>query len=189
MKKKWLIISSIIIVIVIGIITISVVFIKNFNEDREKTLKTMGEIKEKYKEFSPLVEAFSEERTKLYNAKEELFFLETVEENKDAIVNLMVGYNDLVMSVHNSSEFLQKNCMRKYSNASTNNTCTLFKQGYEAVMNYYMTDVAMYNEFVSEYNMWLTENGVELEPLSEQQFSLYDSYIDYDQDGSYLGGK
>ena len=93
------------------------------------------------------------------------------------------------MTVHNSSEFLQKNCMRKYSNASTNNTCTLFKQGYEAVMNYYMTDIAMYNEFVSEYNTWLTENGVELEPLNKQQFSLYDSYIDYDQDGSYLGGK
>ena len=90
MKKKWLIISSVIIVIMIVIVTMGAIFIKNFNADREKTLKTMGEIKEKYKEFSPLVEKFSEERAKLYNMKEELFFLETVEENKETIESVMV---------------------------------------------------------------------------------------------------
>ena len=91
--------------------------------------------------------------------------------------------------MHDSSKYLQENCDRKYSSASVNNTCDLFKQGYESVVNYYLTDIEMYNKFVDEYNNWLTTNGMTLEPLTKEELSLYNSYIDYDKDGSYLGGK
>lgn len=189
MKKKWVIISSIIVLIVAILVTCGTIFVKNFNEDKKKTLVIMEEIKEKYKEFSPLVEKFSEARANFYNGKEELFFLESINDNREAIAALMNDYETLVMNVHTSSAYLQENCDRKYSSSSVNNTCNLFKQGYEAVMNYYMTDIEVYNMLVQEYNEWITENNLAEEPLSKYQFSLYNAYIDYDKDGSYLGGK
>lgn len=188
MKKKWIIIS-VIVLLITGLTIGGVIFIKEFNEDKKKTLAIMEEIKVKYKEFSPLVEGFSEARTNFYTAKEELFFLESIDGNREAINTMMTDYNNLVMNVHNSSTYLQENCNRKYASSSVNNTCNLFKQGYEAVMNYYITDIEVYNTLVKEYSTWITENSLTVEPLSEQQFSLYKDYIDYDKDGSYLGGK
>ena len=188
MKKK-IIIISIVVLIVLGLIVGGTIFIKNFNEDKEKTLAIMEEIKVKYKDFSPLVESFSEARANFYTAKEDLSFLESINDNREEIDTLMSDYNALVMNVHTSSLYLQENCNRKYSSSSVNNTCNLFKQGYEAVMNYYITDIEVYNSFVQEYNEWITENNLTIEPLSKEQFSLYESYIDYDKDGSYLGGK
>ena len=189
MKKKLIIIISVIILIIIGLVIGILLFIKEFNEDREKTLLIMDEIKTKYDEFSPLVERFSVGRTYFHTVKEDLFFLESVEENKEELMTLMKNYEILVMDVHNNSEYLQKNCDRKYSKSTVNNTCDLFKQGYEAVMNYYMTDLKIYNTFVSKYNEWLSENSSTLEPLKEQKLSLYSEYVDYDKDGSYLGGE
>ena len=187
--KKRIIIIGIVVLIIVGFIIGGAIFIKSFNEDKKKTLVIMEEIKVKYKEFSPLVESFSEARANFYTAKEDLFFLESIDDNREEIYALMSDYNNLVMNIHTSSSYLQENCSRKYSSSSVNNTCNLFKQGYEAVVNYYITDIGVYNSFVKEYNEWITENNLTIEPLSEEQFSLYESYIDYDKDGSYLGGK
>ena len=188
MKKKWIIIIGIIVLLITGLSISGVYFIKSFTEDRKETLAIMEEIKLKYNDFSPLVENFSESRAKFYTAKEDLFFLESINGNREAINTLMTEYNELVMNVHNSSTYLQENCNRKYASSSVNNTCNLFKQGYEAVMNYYMTDIEVYNTLAKEYNNWLTENNLTETPLQEQQFTLYQKYIDYDKDGSYLGG-
>lgn len=188
-KKKWIIIG-IVVVMVISILTVILtILIKNIEEDRENTLKIMDEIGIKYKEFSPLVEEFSKQRTSFYEAKESMLYLETVGENREAIEELLFNYNEIVMKVHNDSNFLQENCNRKYAKGSTNNTCDLFKQGYESVMNYYITDMNMYNTFVGEYNKWIEENEYQVPKLDEQMLSLYKNYIDYDKDGSYLGGK
>jgi len=188
MKKKVIMIL-IIILVILGLGFGGYIFVKNFTEDQKKTLEIMEKIKEEYKSFSPLVEGFSEARTNFYTAKEELFYLESINDNRGTISTMMTSYNDLVMNVHTSSTYLQENCAREYANASVNNTCNLFKQGYEAVMNYYITDIGVYNSIVTEYNTWLTENSLTFEPLTLQEFTLYESYIDYDKDGSYLGGK
>lgn len=188
MKKKVIIIA-IIILIILGLALGGYIFVKNFTEDQKKTLEVMEKIKEEYKSFSPLVEKFSEARTNFHIAKEELFFLDSINDNKDTIITMMTSYNNLVMNVHTSSAYLQENCAREYANASVNNTCNLFKQGYEAVMNYYITDIGVYNSIATEYNAWLTENSLTFEPLTLQEFTLHENYIDYDKDGSYLGGK
>lgn len=187
MKKIVIIIS--IILVVLGLVFGGVVFVKNFNEDQAKTLAVMEQIKEEYNNFSPYVEKFSSERTKFYTETEEMFFLENIDTNREAINQLLVEYNDIVMEAHDKSAYLRENCDRQYASSSVNNTCNLFKQGYEAIINYYITDIDVYNNVVEEYNNWLTENSLEQEPLAEIQFDLYKDYIDYDKDGSYLGGK
>lgn len=189
MKKKLIIFISILVLVITGLVIGVVLFVKEFNEDRKKTLAIMDKIETKYDEFAPLVESFSDGRTYFYTVKEDLFFLDSVEANKEALATLMTNYEILVMDVHNNSEYLQKYCDRKYSKSTVNNTCDLFKQGYEAVMNYYITDIRMYNTFVSQYNAWLAENNSTLLPLEEEELTLYTDYIDYDNDGSYLGGE
>lgn len=187
MKKVIVIIS--IILIMLGIGFGGYLFIKDFSEDQKRTLAIMEKIKSEYQEFSPIVEKFSESRTDFYTAKEELFFLESIEDNKEEINTMMTDYHTLVMEAHNSSTYLKENCFRKYANNSVNNTCNLFKQGYEAIMNYYITDIEVYNTIVTEHINWIEENSFNLEPLQPIEFTLYENYIDYDADGSFLGGE
>lgn len=187
-NKKFLIMAGIIFVVIILTIIFLWIFVKNIQEDRVQTLKTMENIKEKYKAFSPMVEEFTTKRASFYGMKEEKMYLESIEQNREEIINLMKEYESLVLKVHNDNNYLEENCKRKYSDNRVNNTCNLFKQGYEAVMNYYMTDLKVYNEFVESYNTWAKENENETS-LDIISFSLYSNYIDYDQDGSYLGGK
>ena len=187
--KKRVIIISLIIIIISGLVFGGYLFIKDFNEDKEKTLETMNKIKEEYKKFSPLVEKFSDERTNFYNTKEELLFLESINDNREQINLMMADYNNVVLEAHNTSKYLQKNCKREYASHSVNNTCNLFKQGYEAIMNYYKTDIELYNKIVIDYNNWITENLYDIEPLTAIELTLHKDYIDYDNDGSYLGGK
>lgn len=189
MKKKWIIISVIFVILIIGLICGISLFIKSFNEDKKQTLQIMENIKEKYKEFSPFIDQFSSKRAEFYTAKDELFYLESINDNREKINILMSDYNKIVMDVDSTSKYLQENCNRKYSSSSVNNTCNLFKQEYEAVMNYYITDLKVYNTLVAEYNNWIIDNGLTYEPLVEQKLSFYSDYIDYDKDGSYLGGK
>lgn len=189
MKKKWIIIITISIILIIGLVVGVILFVKNFNEDKKQTLEIMENIKIKYNEFSPFIDNFSSKRAEFYTAKEELFYLETINDNKEKINTIMSEYDKIVMDVDTISEYLKDNCNRKYSSSSVNNTCNLFKQEYEAVINYYITDLKVYNTLVREYNSWITENKLTHEPLAEQKLSLYSDYIDYDKDGSYLGGK
>lgn len=187
--KKRIIIISIIIIIISVLVFGGYLFIKDFNEDKEKTLETMEKVKEEYKKFSPLVEKFSDARTNFYNTKEELFYLESINDNREQINTMMNYYNNIILEAHNTSKYLQENCVREYVSHSVNNTCNLFKQGYEAMMNYYKTDIELYNKMVTEYNNWLTENSYDIEPLTSLELTLHKNYIDYDNDGSYLGGK
>lgn len=189
MKKKSKILIGCLIIVLLILLGIFIYnFVKNMEEDKKETLKTMEIIKEKYKTFSPMVEEFTKKRAAFYAMKDEKFYLENIEENQEEILNFMTEYENFVLNVHKQNDYLEKNCQRKYSDNRVNNTCNLFKQGYEAVMNYYMTDLKVYNEFVGSYNTWAKENNIE-NALDIKSFSLYTSYIDYDKDGSYLGGK
>lgn len=193
MKKKFMnkklikyliIVGIILIIIIVGV----VLFIKDFNKDRKETLKVMEKIKTNYKSFSPLIDQFLEKRTNFYNLKEQLMLLEDVETKKMELLNTMTEYENLIIQIDNENKFLKKNCQIKYFDNSVNNTCDLFKQEYEAAMNYYITDINVYNNFVKEYNNWIDENNNGLEKLEKKELTLYKDYIDYDKDGSYLGG-
>ncbi len=187
-NKKVFIIILVVVLIITAISLLTVNFVKNMKKDREETIKTMEQIKESYKTFSPLVEEFSEKRTEYYTMKDEKLYLEDISDSKEEIISFMDEYSALVHKVHDDSKYLEDNCMRKYSDNRVNNTCNLFKQGYEAIMNYYMTDIKGYNEFVTSYNEWSKESNSALK-LDKIEFDLYSDYIDYDKDGSFLGGK
>lgn len=187
-NKRFFIIILVVVLIITAISLLTVNFVKNMKKDREETIKTMEQIREKYKTFSPLVEEFSEKRTEYYTMKDEKLYLENISDSKEEIISFMDEYSTLVYKVHNDSKYLEDNCMRKYSDNRVNNTCNLFKQGYEAIMNYYMTDIKGYNEFVTSYNEWSKESNSALK-LDKIEFDLYSDYIDYDKDGSFLGGK
>lgn len=186
-KTIAIIISTVsILLILVSILTYH--FVQNMREDKKQTLAIMEQIKEKYNEFSKMVESFTHKRADFYEMKENAMYLESMQENRADIEKFMSEYELVVLEIHNKNTYLQDNCQRRYSDHRVNNTCELFKQGYEAVMNYYITDLKVYNTIIESYNAWVTENGEE-GFLNKITFSLYNDYIDYDNDGSYLGGK
>lgn len=188
LKRKNIIILAIASICLIGLIIGIVIFVDNFKKDQKKTLEIVKNIKEEYKNFSPYTETFSEKRNKFYSLKEETMYLESFGEVQEEFITFLEEYNTFINEVDEKNEYLKNHCQRKYSDGVANNKCELFKQGYEAIMNYYITDIKVYNDFVDIYNKWLEENGEEAS-LSKKELTLYSDYIDYDKDGKYLGGE
>ena len=54
-------------------------------------------------------------------------------------------------------------------------------------MNYYISDVNLYNQMVSEYEKYNTENGGQYPNVNKAEHVIYKDYIDYDEDGEYFG--
>lgn len=186
--KKRIIIFSIILLILIIFISIGVnSFIRSFKRDQDETKIILSKIKDYYKDFYNATEMFSNKRTSFYELKEEYGYIEDIDNDPTKLENFMKEYESVVVNVNDKSSFLKGHCNITYSDYYTNNTCKLFLQGYEAVINYFITDVKVYNDLIDGYNEWHS-NDEDFIKLSHYNFNLYDDYIDYDNDGNFLGG-
>ncbi len=190
MKNKKL---KVVIIILIIICFLSLLgfylnhYIENIKKDRRETLVLMNEIKEKYTEFSPSIDSFKDKRAEFYNLKENEFYFENIYSNPAIVTGFIDEYESIILNIDGNSKFLKDNCFTRYADYTVNNKCNLFKQEYEAVINYYLTDLNIYNTIIDLYNNWLIENSLE-GALENKKFELYSEYIDYDHDGSFLGG-
>lgn len=192
MKKK-LNKGNIIIICIISffvIITIGVIiFLTSFIKDKEQSEKIVKNIKKEYQVFSESSNNFSKERAEFYSLVNEYFLLEEVNANMDTITTFINEYETLITTINDDSSYLLEYCEYKYADYSAENRCNLFKQGYEAIMNYYLTDINVYNNFVNTYDNYLNENELEYDKLNLIDLKYYKEYIDYDNDGYYLGGE
>ena len=99
----------------------------------------------------------------------------------------MDEYADTIREVEKASKNLKSNCKIKYGDVNTNSKCTAFKANYEAAMNYYISDVKIYNKLVDEYDEW-NKDG-KYPKLKKGTFPVYKKYIDFDDDGEKFGSE
>lgn len=185
MKKGLKIIGVVLIFIVIMLIG-AFIWVDGLMKDQAKTKKTMKVVLKSYDNFNNRVEEFSDIRNKFYELKEELY-LETLSQNVDGWNDFMNKYAENIKEVEKASKNLKNNCFIKYGDVETNSKCTAFKANYEAAMNYYITDVKVYNKLVDEYDKWNEEQGGENAKLNKADYPVYKKYIDFDKDGEYFG--
>lgn len=190
MKKhigKILIIFVILIFIIISIY--GYFFVKDFLKDEKETKKLMEEIVESYHDFSKTVSNVSDQRSKIYELKNNMTILESSEKYAKELDITIKEYQKLRETIENKSLFLKENCKTKYSSKKVNNACEVYKQEYEAAYNYYITDIQLYNKIVETYNKYINENKLKWTLLQPVDLKENKTYIDYDKDGSILGGK
>ena len=185
MKKSLMIIG--IVIIIIAVIFIGAwIWIDGLKEDTAVTKKKMDEILEAYPKFNEEVDKFSSLRNQLYEYKENLY-LETLRNNADAWNTFMENYKAQIMKVEDMASILKEDCKIEYGDVTVNSKCTTFKANYEAANNYYISDVNMYNEMVSNYEEYNAEHGNQYATVNKALYGPYSDYIDYDKDGEYFG--
>ncbi len=185
MKKSLMIIGIVIVIIVILFIG-AWIWVDGLKEDKEATQKKMDEILAAYPKFNEEVDNFSELRNQLYKYRENLY-LETLRDKASDWNTFMENYRNGIMKVEDSAKVLKENCDVDYGDVKVSSTCTKFKANYEAAQNYYISDVKMYNQMVSEYDEYNAEHGNHYAKLNKALYGSYADYIDYDEDGEYFG--
>lgn len=183
MKKKVLIIL-LVILIISGIVFF---FIKSIKDDQQKTKTTLKQINSHYKTFEKSVTEFSKLRDVFYSSKENDFYLEQMPNCADNWNKFILKYEKQIKKVEKDSEYLKKHCQKYISDSLTAENCSYFKQNYETAMNYYITDINLYNTFKTKYNNWIIEENSSYTKLNQAQLIIYKKYVDYNQDGKYLG--
>lgn len=185
MKKSLTIIG--VVILVTAIIFIGAwVWFSGLKEDRTTTQAKMDKILEAYPTFNQVVNDFSNLRNQFYSYKEDLY-LETLRDNAEAWNTFMSNYADGIQKVEDSAQVLKENCDLEYGDVKVSTKCTNFKVNYEAAMNYYISDVKLYNQMVSEYEKYNTESGGKYPVVNKAEYKIYEDYIDYDKDGEYFG--
>ena len=185
MKKSLKIIG--IMIIIIGILVgCATIWVNGLMEDQKKTKKTMKIVLKYYDNFNNRVEEFSSVRNNFYQYKEDLY-LESLASKTADWDKFMGEYADTIKEVEKASKNLKANCKIKYGDVNTNSKCTAFKANYEAAMNYYISDVKLYNKLVDEYDEW-NKDGKYPEP-KKGTFPVYKKYIDFDHDGEKFGSE
>ena len=185
MKKSLTIIG--VVILVTAIIFIGAwVWFSGLKEDRAATQAKMDKILEAYPTFNQMVNDFSNLRNQFYSYKEDLY-LETLRDNAEAWNTFMSNYADGIQKVEDSAQVLKENCDLEYGDVKVSTKCTNFKVNYEAAMNYYISDVKLYNQMVSEYEKYNTESGGKYPVVNKAEYKIYEDYIDYDKDGEYFG--
>ena len=184
--KKSLMIIGIVILVIIVIFAFAWRWAIGLKEDKAETKVKMDEILDAYPKFNTEVDNFSALRNQLYEYKKNLF-LETLRDNTDAWNVFMDNYLKAIEKVEDAALVLKENCKIEYGDVNVSSKCTTFKANYEAAQNYYISDVVMYNDMVTDYEEYNLEHGNKYKKLNKALFSTYGDYIDYDEDGEFFG--
>ena len=101
--------------------------------------------------------------------------------------DFMDSYATGIQKVEDTARVLKEDCQSEYGDVNVSSKCTTFKANYEAAMNYYISDVKMYNQMVDEYDKYNSENGGTFAKVNKAKYVAYKDYIDYDEDGECFG--
>ncbi len=185
-SKKVLILSLVGITCIIwGLITM---FITSVKKDQKEMNARMDTIIKKYDEFSKNIEGFSKTRDEIHQGFLDSIYYENLEKNDTGYKNKLYDYEKLVSSISKNSKVLRNYCQEGiyYSSSDVNSKCIAFKQGYEEMVNSFVSDVDLYNDNIKKYNEWLTTEN-KTESLKLESYETKKVYIDYNKDGKYSG--
>ena len=183
MKKKKVIIMIVVPIILIG--SIITYFIISFNNDRKETINKMDRISTLYEEFKEDVLEFNQIREDLYSNVFNGIYYDTLKVNYDVWKNKLSNYEETIDKINDQNSFLKKHCNGiYYPDHEINNKCSAFSIAYEEINNSFVYDIDLFNKNISNYNEYIEQQS------SNNKLDLYKTdkkYIDYDDDGEYLG--
>lgn len=178
MKKKKLIISGII-VILIGIISLILVFINNINNDKKITKENINSINESYNNIKEEVVNYNNLRKDITDIINN-FYYDTIEKNYLNNLKVLEDYDSVINKIINYIKILDNKCNIIYNDYETDNICNNYKIDYETIVNVFINDINSYNKKLDLYNK---DNSKNLELFKSKHI---DDYIDYNGDNIYL---
>lgn len=160
-------------------------FIVDLNADRESTLLRMEDVKNEYKNFSNSVDSFNDIRNSLYLTVFEDVYFDTMASNDATVKQTFTDYETSVNGVSDTVKKLSELCGDIYFfNDSVNEKCQSFSSVYEQIVNAFVSDVALYNDNILQYNQYQNDLGSN---SVLENYTTEKEYIDYNNDKEYEG--
>ena len=176
-----LLVLSIVLIISGGVST----FILGLKADRTETLNRMVEVNDVFEIFSANTTAFENSRDELYNDVLSNLYYDNMY-NTDGIIKVKLSnYESLVDELGKNAKTLNALCEDVYyPDGNVNNKCFNYKSIYEQVVNFFLSDIEVYNKNVKEYNDYQTANNL---TFLVKEYKSKRKYIDYNEDGVFDG--
>ena len=175
-----------------GILTLSLVliisggfssFLVGLRNDRRETLKRITVVNDEFEIFSTNTSIFENYRDDIYSDVLEGVVCNQLVASDKSIKNRLSNYENLVDELSKSTKELDKVCTDVYyPDSSANSKCSNYKSIYEQVVNYFISDINVYNKNVKLCNSMSTDNDTVL-----KNYKTDKKYIDYNNDKKFDG--
>lgn len=160
-------------------------FLISLQKDRSEVLRRMDDVGVEFETFSTNTSIFEEVRDELYNDVLGNVYYDTMFETDDTVKNKLSNYENLVDELDKNTKKLDKLCSNVYyPDSDINNKCVNYKSIYEQVINYFVTDINVYNDNVKKYNDYQKKNN---SALSVKKYNTDKKFIDYNGDNVFDG--
>lgn len=160
-------------------------FVINLKADKDATYKRMDDVSNTFENFSANTSVFESFRDDLYNAVLGNVYFETMATTDTIVKNKLSNYENLVDELEKNTKKLDKLCDDVYyPDGNVNNKCYNYKSIYEQVVNYFVSDIQVYNDNIAKYN----DYQVSLKSnLKLENYKTDKKYIDYNGDKKFDG--
>ena len=163
-KKKWIIwfvcILFLLVLFVFGIYKM----IQNINIDKEELQKQESSVQSHYAHFNEIATSFNEQKKKIDNLINAIYFT-TLPEQNEKIIKELDAFRKVIEEMNKIANTLQKLCQATYVNQQINNYCASFLISYDTATTLYQDTVANYNTLIKQYNEWREGNNSKYEAL------------------------
>lgn len=160
-------------------------FVLGLKQDREETYKRVEIVNDEFEVFSANTSVFESYRDELYENTLSSFFYDTMYQEDELVKNKLSNYEQLVDELAKNVSVLDKLCMDVYYPSSdVNSKCNNYRSIYEQVINYFVTDIHVYNGNVEKFNEYQQGLG---SFIRIRNYSTKRDFIDYNNDGNFDG--
>ena len=160
-------------------------FILGLKMDRTETLNRMVEVNDIFEIFSANTTAFENIRDELYNEVLSNLYYDNMFVSDGIIKSKLSNYESLVDELGSNAKKLENLCNDVYyPDGNVNNKCFNYKSIYEQVVNYFISDINVYNSNVKDYNDYQTANNLF---YFVKEYKTDKKYIDYNNDKVFDG--
>ena len=160
-------------------------FVFGLKNDREETFRRISDVNNEFETFSTNTSIFESFRDELYNETLVNCYYDTMYQNDEVVKGKLHDYEKLVDELEKNTKTLKNLCEDVYyPDSKANNKCANYKSIYEQVVNYFLTDIKVYNENVKKFNEYQTSLNSD---LVLKDYTTDKKYIDFNNDGKMDG--
>ena len=160
-------------------------FVIGLRRDRDEIYSRISEVNDEFEVFSTNTSVFESTRDNLYNVVLSNVYYDTMYDEDNKVKNEISNYEHLVDELTKNTKKLDRLCNDVYyPDSKVNTKCNNYKSIYEQVVNYFISDINVYNDNVNKYNEYQKSNNSD---LRVDKYKTNKKYIDYNNDKSYDG--
>lgn len=160
-------------------------FVLSLKQDKKETYRRIYVVNDEFEIFSTNTSVFESYRDDLYKDFLSNIYFDTLDQSDNDIKNRLSNYENIVDEIEKNTLQLDSLCKEVYyPDSEANSKCMNYKTIYEQVVNYFVSDINLYNRYVKQYNEY-AKNKINFHTI--QKYNTNKKYIDYNKDNQYDG--